>query len=112
MPGEHSFVVYIEGLEPQTLRRRVSTEDGQTISLIVNLGYLTVSVMPGQAPPGGVVYLDGARLGKLPMIRRKVKAGEHQLTIRWEGKKPFVRTIDVPALPSPGLMIGDAAPPK
>lgn len=112
MPGEHSFVLHIEGMEAQKLRRRVSTQEGQTISLVVDLGYLTVTALPGQAPPGGVVFLDGSRLGKLPIIRQKVKAGEHRLSIRWEGKKAFVRTVQIPALPSPGLNIGDAAPPE
>jgi len=112
MPGMHSFVLYIEGMKPQQLRREVSARNSQTLSLAVDIGYLTISSVPGQAPPGGQVYLDGVRIGKLPMIRHKVKAGEHRLNIRWEGHKPFVRNIEVPSLPSPGLMIGDAAPPE
>jgi len=112
MPGMHSFILHIEGMKPQKLRREISAGNSQTISLAVDIGYLTISAVPGQAPPGGQVYLDGVRIGKLPMIRHKVKAGEHRLSIRWEGHKPFVRKIEVPSLPSPGLMIGDAAPPE
>ncbi|RLE26677.1 MAG: hypothetical protein DRJ65_05005 [Acidobacteria bacterium] len=112
MPGEHSFTVHVRGFEPQKLWRKVGTTNGQTLALTVDLGFLTVNPLPGQAPPGGEVYLDGAHLGRIPLIRKKVPAGDHTLIIRWPGHKPFKRTIQVPSLPSPGLNIGDAAPPE
>jgi len=110
MPGDHEFTLFIEGMAPEKMRRRISTADGQTISLNVDLGYLTVSPVPGQTPPGGVVFLDGMKIGTLPLIRKKVRAGEHRLSVHWKGRKSFSRTITVPGFPSPGLIIGDAAP--
>ncbi len=112
MPGEHSFTVHVKGFEPQKLWRKVGGTNGQTLALTVDLGFLTVNPLPGQAPPGGEVYLDGAHIGKVPLIRKKVPAGDHTLIIRWPGHEPFKRTIQVPSLPSPGLNIGDAAPPQ
>ncbi|RLE28177.1 MAG: hypothetical protein DRJ65_00465 [Acidobacteria bacterium] len=112
MPGEHSFTVHVKGFEPQKLWRTVGTTNGQTLALTVDLGFLTVNPLPGQAPPGGEVYLDGAHIGRIPLIRKKVPAGDHTLIIRWPGHSPFKRAIQVPSLPSPGLNIGDAAPPE
>ncbi len=111
MPGEHSFTVHVQDFEPQKLWREVGVSEGQTLALTIDLGFLTVNPLPGQAPPGGEVFLDGAHLGKIPLIRKKVAAGEHTLIIKWQGHKPFERVIQIPSLPAPGLNIGDAAPP-
>ncbi len=111
MPGEHSFTVHVEDFEATKFWRKVTAAPKQTISLAVDLGYLTIQVLPGQAPPGGQVYLDGAHIGKIPLIRKKVPAGEHRLTIRWQGHRPYERTITIPRIPAPALNIGDAAPP-
>ena len=112
MPGEHSFTVHVQDFEPQKLWRKIGVSEGQTVALTIDLGFLTVNPLPGYAPPGGDVYLDGAHLGKIPLIRKKVAAGEHTLIIRWQGHKPFERVIQIPRLPAPGLNIGDAAPPE
>ncbi len=112
MPGEHSFTVHVEDFEPQKFWRKVGATNGQTVALTIDLGFLTVNPLPGYAPPGGEVYLDGAHIGKIPLIRKKVTAGEHTLIIRWSGHEPFKRVIQVPSLPVPGLNIGDAAPPQ
>ena len=112
MPGEHSFTVHVKGFEPQKLWRTVGTTPGQTLALTVDLGFLTVNPLPGQAPPGGEIYLDGAHIGRIPLIRKKVPAGDHVLVIRWPDQKPFKRNIQIPSFPSPGLNIGDAAPPQ
>ncbi len=110
MPGSHVFTLHIDGIEPQALRRQVSEVDGQTVALTVDLGFITVSALPGQTPPGGEVFLDGAWLGKLPIIRKKVPAGQHRLVVQWENQSPFERTVSVPSLPAAGLIIGDAVP--
>lgn len=112
MPGEHSFTVHVAGFEPQKLWRKVGTTNGQTLALTVDLGFLTVNPLPGHAPPGGQVFLDGVHIGKIPLIRKKVTAGEHTLIIRWPDHEPFKKVIRVPSLPAPGLNIGDVAPPQ
>lgn len=112
MPGEHSFTVHVEDFEPQKLWRNIGTTTGQTVALTIDLGFLTVNPLPGHAPPGGEIFLDGAHIGKIPLIRKKVPAGEHTLIIRWAGFNPLTRVIVIPSLPSPGLNIGDAAPPE
>ncbi len=110
MPGRHVFTLHIDGVDPQKLTRTVTEVDGQTVALTVDLGFITVSALPGQTPPGGEVFLDGGWVGRLPLIRKKVPAGKHKLVVQWEGHSRFTREIVVPSLPAPGLIIGDALP--
>lgn len=112
MPGDHVFTVHVEDVDPKAFRRTIGTSPNQTIPLTVDLGLLTVNPLPGFAPPGGEVFLDGNRIGTVPLIRKKVPAGEHTLTVRWPGRQQFLRVIQIPRLPSPGLNVGDAAPPS
>jgi len=75
----------------------------QTISLSLEVGLLTLLVDP-TAPPGAVAFLDGDPLGPLPLIRRKVPAGEHELVVRWgEQGGTFRETVNVPRLPADPL---------
>ena len=109
-PGTHTFTLSLPDFPTTTLTREI-TSTTKTISLALEIGLLTVIVDPERAPPGGIAYLDGEALGPVPLVRRKVAAGEHELVVRWNGTSPFRTQIVVPRLPSPALIVPSVAPP-
>jgi serine/threonine protein kinase len=109
-PGTHTFTLSLPDFPTTTLTREI-TSSTKTISLALEIGLLTVIVDPERAPPGGIAYLDGEALGPVPLVRRKVAAGEHELVVRWNGTSPFRTQIVVPRLPSPALIVPSVAPP-
>jgi len=110
MPGEHTFVLTIPDYGEQVVRRTVRP-DTRVLSLTADIGALTVLPDPVLAPPGGIAFLDGRELGPIPLIRRKVPAGEHDLTVRWPGVDGVYRSrIRVPRLPAPELRVPAVAP--
>ena len=106
--GHHSFTLSLSGYPPQTFEKEISWRT-QVVSLTLDVGQLTLVYDEG-APPGGTAYLDGDSLGKLPLIKAKVAAGKHRLTVRWPNRKPFEKTIDVPRLPGPTVTLAVAPP--
>jgi serine/threonine protein kinase len=109
MPGPHRFEVTVSGLDPQVFNRTIGQSGRQTVSLVVEVGILTISPPPGQAPPGGRVFLDGTFIGELPLLRKRVAAGDHVLTIRWNDGTALRRDITIPAMPAPPLIISDVS---
>jgi serine/threonine-protein kinase len=109
-PGAHTFTLALPDFPTRTLTREI-TPDTKTLSLTLEVGLLTVTVDPQRAPPGGVAYLDGDALGPVPLVRRKVPAGEHELVVRWDGTMPYRKQIVIPQLPSPALIVPSVAPP-
>jgi len=109
-PGTHTFTLSLPDFPTTTLTREI-TSTTRTISLTLEIGLLTVTVDPQRAPPGGVAFLDGEALGPVPLVRRKVPAGEHELVVRWNGTTPFRKQIVVPRLPNPALIVPSVAPP-
>jgi serine/threonine-protein kinase len=109
-PGTHSFNLSLPDFPGKTLTRTV-TSSTTSLSLVLEIGQLSVLADPSLTPPGGVAYLDGDALGPIPLVRRKVSAGPHELVVRWDGTKPFRKQIVVPQLPNPGLNVV-AAPPN
>ncbi len=106
--GRHSFTLSLSGYPPQTFEREVSWRT-RVVSLTLDVGQLTLVYDQG-APPGGTAFLDGASLGKLPLIKVKVAAGKHRLAVRWPDREPFETTIDVPRLPGPTVTLAVAPP--
>jgi len=101
-PGLHTFTISMADVAPKRVRKLVGPTT-QTISLSLEVGLLTLLVDP-TAPPGAVAFLDGDTLGPLPLIRRKVPAGEHELVVRWgEQGGTFREMITVPRLPADPL---------
>ncbi|MCW8986005.1 MAG: protein kinase [Thermoanaerobaculales bacterium] len=109
-PGTHTFTLSLPDFPTRTLTREI-TSTTKTISLTLEIGLLTVTVDPQRAPPGGVAFLDGEALGPVPLVRRKVPAGEHELVVRWNGTSPFRKKIVVPRLPNPAVIVPSVAPP-
>jgi len=110
-PGTHSFTLSLPDFPTKTFTREV-TSATTTISITLEIGLLTVTVDPQRAPPGGVAFLDGNALGPVPLIRYKAPAGEHELVVRWDGTAPFRKTIVIPRLPAPALIVPSVAPPE
>ncbi len=110
-PGAHTFRLSLPDFPTRTLTRQV-TASTRTISLTLEIGLLTVTVDSQRAPPGGVAFLDGNALGPVPLIRYKTAAGEHNLVVRWDGTAPFKKTIVIPRLPAPALVVPSVAPPE
>jgi len=110
-PGTHRFTLSLPDFPTRTLIREV-TSSTSTISLTLEVGLLTVTVDPQRAPPGGVAFLDGNALGPVPLVRYKVPAGEHELVIRWKGAAAFKKTVVIPRLPAPALIVPAVAPPR
>ena len=109
-PGTHTFTISLPDFPTRTLTREI-TSATKTISLTLEIGLLTVTVDHQRAPPGGVAFLDGEALGPVPLVRRKVPAGEHELVVRWNGNTPFRKQIVVPRLPNPAVIVPSVAPP-
>ena len=73
--------------------------DGSTRTIVLNLdlGLLTVMPDPALRLPGAEVFLDGDRIGTLPLVRTKVPAGKHELVVRWPGaEQPFRKSVEIP----------------
>jgi hypothetical protein len=110
LPGPHTFTLVLPGFPERTVNREVAP-DTSAISLTLEVGMLTVMVDPTRAPPGGLAFLDGREIGPVPLVRYKVPAGEHMLTVRWPGiDTPFQQLIEVPLLPNE-LRLPPVAPP-
>jgi len=112
MPGRHTFTLIFPDYPEQTITRDV-TPATKVVSLTLEVGMLTVMVDRANAPPGGIAYLDGQELGPVPLVRRKVPAGEHDLSVRWPGEDGiFRKKITVSSLPAPPVVVPAVAPPR
>jgi len=110
MPGRHTFTLTFPDYPEQTIVRDVTTAT-KVVSLTLEVGMLTVMVDRTNAPPGGTAYLDGNELGPVPLVRRKVPAGEHDLVVRWPGEdRVYRKRIVVPTLPAPPVVVPAVAP--
>ena len=110
-PGTHTFAVSLPDFPGETFSREV-TDQTRTLALNLEIGILTIDVDRRNAPTGGVAYLDGKEFGKVPILNRKVKAGVHELVVRWPGvDREYIKRIDVSRIPSPPLRLV-VAPPK
>jgi len=108
-PGTHTFTVAVPDFPTKTLTREVTAQT-TVLSLTVEVGQISVLMDPTLTPPGGIAFLDGNALGPIPLVRYKVPAGEHELVVRWDGRRPYRDTVVIPRLPNPGLRVVVAPP--
>ena len=100
LPGTHTFTVSVPDFPSRSFSRKVDSST-RIIVLNLDLGMLTVMVDPTTRLPGGEVFLDGDKVGTAPLIRKKVRAGKHELVVRWPGsEKPFRRNVEIPQAPA------------
>jgi serine/threonine-protein kinase len=100
LPGNHTFTLEVEDFPERVITRRV---DGSVETIVLNLdmGLLTVMGDPTNQLPGGEVFLDGNKIGSLPLLQKKVSAGEHELVVRWPGaEEPYRKVIEIRPTPA------------
>jgi len=103
VPGRHTFTMTLPDYPPQTLIRTVA-EDTRLLSLTLDVGLVTILPDQSAAPPGGIAFLDGLSLGQIPIVRKLVPSGEHELTVRWADAETR-QHLTVPRLPSPAVVV-------
>jgi hypothetical protein len=109
MAGTHTFKLTVSDFPQATLSREV-TDESKIVSLTLEIGLLTLTVDHSSAPPGGVAFLDGTELGPVPLVRKKVPAGDHELVVRWPDRSSVYRKrISVPRMPNV-LVVPPVAP--
>ena len=100
LPGNHTFTISVEDFPERVITRRVDGSS-RTIVLNLDLGLLTVMPDPTVHLPGGEVFMDGDKIGTLPLLRKKVSAGEHELVVRWPGAdEPYRKVVEIPPAPT------------
>ncbi len=97
--GRHRFTLSLPGFTAKPFERTITWRT-KTISLLLKVGELTVVYDIG-APPSATAFLDGHKLGKLPLIKVKVPSGEHELTIHWPNGQITSKTVRISRLPAP-----------
>ena len=108
LPGTHTFTISVADFPARTITRKVDSST-TTIVLSLELGLVTVMDDPANRQPGGEVFIDGDKIGPVPLIRKKVSTGQHELVVRWPGsEKPFRRTVEIP--PAPAVLQLTVAP--
>ncbi|HET6611038.1 MAG TPA: PEGA domain-containing protein [Kofleriaceae bacterium] len=90
--GDHYVVVTKKGY--QEYKKKLRIESGQTVTITADLsaagGFRFLS-----NPAGAIVLLDGEAVGKTPLLRENIAAGEHVVTVRAEGYHDFEKSITV-----------------
>jgi len=107
-PGRHTFTMLLPDYPSQTLFRNVDV-DTRVLSLTMDVGLVTILPDQSSAPPGGIAFLDGRSLGSIPIVRKMVASGEHELTVRWADAEHRQHLV-VPRLPGPAVVVVVAPP--
>src|SRR5262249_20206367 len=88
--GDHTIVVQKEGFA--RVERRMTIPEGQTIPFAAELkavgGMRFVST-----PDGATVLLDGQAIGKTPLVRDDLPAGEHVVAFRAAGYRDWSQPV-------------------
>jgi len=97
--GTHTFTLSLPDYGEKISLRRTVTTSTKSITLDMPVGLLTV-FLDQTAPPGGVAFLDGKRLGTVPFRIKKVPSGEHELEVIWDGTghSPYRQKITIQQL--------------
>jgi hypothetical protein len=81
-PGKHYVVVHKDGFTD--FKREVVLLENQTINLVADLS-ATGSLRILSTPEGADVRIDGELIGKTPVVRDTVQAGDHVVEFRMPG---------------------------
>jgi len=108
-PGKHYVVVHKDGFTD--FKREVVLLENQTITMVADLA-ATGSLRILSSPEGADVKIDGELIGKTPVQRDAVSSGDHIVefklkgffdhkeTMKIEGGREKVFSVDLKALPS------------
>jgi hypothetical protein len=98
IPGDHLVEVRAEGYLPKEMRVQVKPQQQSLVKLDLEekpkekaIGTLRVQ----SAVPGAEVFLDGASVGKAPVRKEGIPAGEHIVVVRKPGYKDYRVKVDV-----------------
>src|SRR5262245_39027282 len=108
-PGKHYVVVHKDGFTD--FKREIILIENQTMTMVADLS-ATGSVRVLSSPEGAEVKIDGELIGKTPVQRDAVSSGghvvefkmkgffDHKETMKIEGGREKVFSVDMKALPS------------
>jgi len=108
-PGKHYVVVHKDGFTD--FKREIILIENQTMTLVADLS-ATGSLRVLSSPEGAEVKIDGELIGKTPVQRDAVSSGDHIVefkmkgffdhkeTMKIEGGREKVFSVDLKALPS------------
>lgn len=89
-------VLVTEGGETLPCRQTVTVTPGTASTIACTLGTLFGQLDINSSPPRAEVYLDGKRLGKTPLVVKKVKRDtEHTLRLVLEGYQPWSHSFQL-----------------
>ncbi|HVR63245.1 MAG TPA: PEGA domain-containing protein [Polyangia bacterium] len=91
-PGKHYVVVHKDGYTD--FKREVILIEGQPVALVADLS-ATGSMRMLSSPEGADVRLDGELVGKTPIVRDTVPAGDHIIEFRLKGFFDHKETVKV-----------------
>ncbi len=92
-PGRHVVEVSAAGFHGE--RREVALPEGSTLPLMVELVPIDAQLSV-RGPVGAEVYVDGQRVGSLPLRAAVALApGRHQLGVAQRGRTLFVRELEL-----------------
>lgn len=91
--GAHHVVVEAPGYRRWS--RRVQVSENSTVAVAAHLEPLPATLLV-EGPPGADLYVDGARVARLPMREGlAVAPGRHQIGIARTGRTLYVREIEL-----------------
>lgn len=97
VPGRHRIRQVIEGYRDTTTEVDITPTTRRLNLTLPPFGLLTVLQDLGQPTTGVTIFLDGEKLGGLPLLERKVAAGERTLKVVWPDGGVFEETITISA---------------
>ncbi len=100
-PGEYGLTARADKHRPQ--RRRLKVAAGKVARVAVRLAPLPGQLTVQSVVHSGAVWLDGRRLGKVPVGPLEVPAGPHEVVVRTRGYDDW--TLQVVVAPDQGVSV-------
>lgn len=90
-PRAYRVLLRAPGFQERVLRLDLANGKPRVVdaSLVSSTGAIAVS----SQPPGARLLLNGVPQGQTPLTLEGLRTGEHTLTLRLEGHKPFTHTL-------------------
>lgn len=94
--GSHSYLVKAKNYHPEESQITIDDRDKSTplsVRLKQAFGYLTVNATPESQ--NGTLYIDGEKVGTLPISAYNLKSGTHELKVLQKLYSPYVEKISM-----------------
>lgn len=111
-PGKHTFWISAEGYDEY--KEEVEVIAGETHTIKAQLSGAPVGKLSVTGPgiEGATIYLDGKVLCERGMCLKAVQQGDHTITVKREGFKPYSRRITIQAKTEMALKVSLAPTPS